>query len=226
MFPVGDTEVRGSGPGVLTIALIVINVIVFLFEAMMSQPELEDFIRNYGVVPAQIMQGNGLITLFTHMFLHGGWMHLIGNMVFLWVFGDNIEAVLGKVMYLAFYIGGGLAAAALQILVDPASTIPSVGASGAIAAILGAYVVMFPRSRVKVMVMSRAGMGMTRVTALIFLGIWFVTQLFNGVASLGVPTAQTGGIAFWAHIGGFLFGLVVGFLFRGRAGRLPLTESA
>lgn len=226
MFPVGDTEVRGSGPGVLTIALIVINVIVFLFEAMMSQPELEDFIRSYGVVPAQIMQGNGLITLFTHMFLHGGWLHLIGNMVFLWVFGDNIEAVLGKVMYLAFYIAGGLAAAALQILVDPASTIPSVGASGAIAAILGAYVVMFPRSRVKVMVMSRAGMGMTRVTALIFLGIWFVTQLFNGVASLGVPTAQTGGIAFWAHIGGFLFGLVVGFLFRGRAGRLPLTESA
>ncbi|MBE7556400.1 MAG: rhomboid family intramembrane serine protease [Anaerolineales bacterium] len=226
MIPVGDTEVRGSGPGILTIALIVINVIVFLFEAMMSTPELENFFRTYGVVPAQIMQGSGLITLFTHMFLHGGWMHLISNMVFLWVFGDNIEAVLGKVMYLAFYIAGGLAAAALQILIDPASTIPSVGASGAIAAILGAYIVMFPRSQVKVMVMSRVGMGMTRVTALVFLGIWFVTQLFSGVASLGVPTAQTGGIAFWAHIGGFLFGLVVGFLFRGRAGRLPLTESA
>lgn len=226
MIPVGDTEVRGSGPSIVTIALIVINVIVFLFEAMMSQPELENFIRSYGVVPAQITQGNGLITLLTHMFLHGGWMHLIGNMVFLWVFGDNIEAVLGKVMYLAFYIAGGLAAAALQILVDPASTIPSVGASGAIAAVLGAYIVMFPHSRVKVMVMSRVGMGMTRVAALVFLGIWFVTQLFSGVASLGVPTAQTGGIAFWAHIGGFLFGLLVGFLFRGRAGRLPLTESA
>lgn len=226
MIPVGDTEVRGSGPGILTIALIVINVIVFLFEAMMSTPELENFFRAYGVVPAQIMQGNGLITLFTHMFLHGGWLHLISNMVFLWVFGDNIEAVLGKVMYLAFYIAGGLAAAALQILIDPASTIPSVGASGAIAAVLGAYIVMFPQSRVKLMVMSRAGMGMTRVTAIVFLGIWFVTQLFSGVASLGVPTAQTGGIAFWAHIGGFLFGLLVGFLFRGRATGLPLTESA
>lgn len=226
MIPVGDTEVRGSGPGILTIALIVINVIVFLFEAMMSTPELENFFRAYGVVPAQIMQGNGLITLLTHMFLHGGWLHLISNMLFLWVFGDNIEAVLGKVMYLAFYIAGGLAAAALQILVDPASTIPSVGASGAIAAVLGAYIVMFPRSRVKVMVMSRVGMGMTRVTALVFLGIWFVTQLFSGVASLGVPTAQTGGTAFWAHIGGFLFGLLVGFLFRGRARGLPLTESA
>jgi membrane associated rhomboid family serine protease len=226
MIPVGDTEVRGSGPGIVTIVLIVINVIVFLFEAMMSMPELENFINTYGVIPAQIVQGDGLITLFTHMFLHGGWMHLISNMLFLWVFGDNIEAVLGKVMYLAFYIAGGLAAAALQILVDPASTIPSVGASGAIAAVMGAYIVMFPQSRVRLMVMSRVGMGMTRVSAFVFLGIWFVTQLFSGVASLGVPTAQTGGIAFWAHIGGFLFGLLVGFLFRGRAGRLPLTESA
>lgn len=225
MIPVGDTEVRDSGPSIVTIGLIIINVIVFLFEAMMSQPELENFIRNYGVVPAQIMQGNGLITLLTHMFLHGGWMHLIGNMVFLWVFGDNIEAVMGKVMYLVFYIAGGLAAAALQILVDPASTIPSVGASGAIAAVLGAYIIMFPQARIRVMLLGGGGMGMTRVTAIIFLGIWFVTQLFNGVASLGVPTAETGGVAFWAHIGGFLFGLVIGFLFRGRAARLPLTEA-
>jgi membrane associated rhomboid family serine protease len=225
MIPVGDTEVRGSGPGIVTIALIVINVIVFLFEAMMSTPELETFIRSYGVIPAEIMQGNQLGTLLTHMFLHGGWMHLIGNMLFLWVFGDNVEAVMGKVMYLAFYIAGGLAAAALQILIDPASTIPSVGASGAIAAVLGAYIVMFPQSRVKLMVMGRGGMGMTRVTAIVFLGIWFVTQLFNGIATLGVETAQTGGVAFWAHIGGFLFGLVAGFLFKGRAGRLPMVES-
>lgn len=226
MIPVGDTEVRGSGPPIVTIGLIIINVIVFLFEAMMSQPELENFILSFGVVPAQIVHGNQIGTLLTHMFLHGGWMHLIGNMVFLWVFGDNIEAVLGKVMYLAFYIIGGLAAAALQILVDPASIIPSVGASGAIAAVLGAYIIMFPQSRVRLMVMGQGGMGMTRVSAIVFLGIWFVTQLFNGVASLGVETAQTGGVAFWAHVGGFVFGLLVGFLFRGRAGRLPMTESA
>jgi membrane associated rhomboid family serine protease len=226
MFPVGDTEVRGSGPGVVTIGLIVLNVIVFLFEAMMSTPELESFIRNFGVIPAQIVQGNQLGTLLTSMFLHGGWLHLIGNMLFLWVFGDNIEAVLGKVMYLAFYIAGGLAASALHILIDPASTIPSVGASGAIAAVLGAYIIMFPRSQVKLLVLSRAGAGMTRVAALVFLGIWAVTQLFNGIASLGVETAQTGGVAFWAHVGGFLFGVLVGFLFKGRAGRLPLVESA
>lgn len=226
MFPVGDTEVRGSGPGFVTIGLIVVNVIVFLFEAMMSTPELEIFIRNFGVIPAQIVQGNQLGTLLTSMFLHGGWLHLIGNMLFLWVFGDNIEAVLGKVMYLAFYLAGGLAASALHILVDPASTIPSVGASGAIAAVMGAYIVMFPRSQVKLLVLSRVGAGMTRVAALVFLGIWAVTQLFNGIASLGVETVQTGGVAFWAHIGGFVFGLLVGFLFRGRASRLPMVESA
>jgi membrane associated rhomboid family serine protease len=129
-------------------------------------------------------------------------------------------------MYVAFYIAGGLAASALHILIDPASTIPSIGASGAIAAVLGAYIVMFPRSQVKLLVLSRAGAGMTRVAALVFLGIWAVTQLFNGIASLGVETAQTGGVAFWAHVGGFLFGVLVGFLFKGRAGRLPLVESA
>lgn len=226
MIPVGDTELRGGTPGFVTIALIVINVIVFLFEAMMSTPELENFIRNFGVIPAEIMQGNQLGTLITSMFLHGGWLHLISNMLFLWVFGDNIEAVLGKVLYLVFYLAGGLAASLLHILIDPASTIPSVGASGAIAAVLGAYVVMFPQSRVKLLVFGRMGAGMTRVTALVFLGIWFVTQLFNGIAGLGVETAQTGGVAFWAHIGGFVFGLLIGFLFRGRAGRLPLIESA
>jgi membrane associated rhomboid family serine protease len=132
------------------------------------------------------------------------------------VFGDNIEHVLGKVMYLVFYIAGGLAASAMHILLNPASTIPSVGASGAIAAVMGAYIVMFPRSQVKLLIFGRMGGGITRVTALIFLGIWAVTQLFSGVASLGVETVQTGGVAFWAHIGGFVFGLLIGFLFRGR----------
>jgi membrane associated rhomboid family serine protease len=216
MFPVGDTEVKGAGPGVVTIGLIVVNVVVFLYEAMLSQAALEQFIYNFGVIPAQIVQGEGLGTLLTSMFLHGGWLHLISNMLFLWVFGDNIEAVLGKVGYLAFYLAGGLAASAAHILFNMDSTIPSVGASGAIAAIMGAYIVMFPNSQVKLLVLGR-GAGMTRVTALVFLGIWAVMQLFSGLASLGVETAQTGGVAFWAHIGGFVFGLVVGFLFRGAA---------
>ncbi len=225
MIPVGDSNVRGSGPGFVTIGLIVLNVLVFLFEAMMSTPELEIFIRQYGAIPAEIVQGDQLHTLLTSMFLHGGWLHLISNMLFLWIFGDNIEAVLGKVMYLVFYIAGGLAASALHILLDLGSAIPSVGASGAIAAVLGAYIVMFPQSRVKLLVFSRYGTGMTRVTALIFLGIWAVTQFFSGIASLGVETAQTGGVAFWAHVGGFVFGLLIGFLFRGRTGRFRL-ESA
>jgi len=216
MFPVGDTEVKGAGPGVVTIGLIVLNVVVFLYEAILSQQALEQFIYNFGVIPAQIVQGEGLGTLLTSMFLHGGWLHLIGNMLFLWVFGDNIEAILGKIGYLAFYLAGGLAASAAHILLSWDSTIPSVGASGAIAAVMGAYVVMFPHSQIKLLVLGR-GAGMTRVTALFFLGIWAVMQLFSGLASLGVETAQTGGVAFWAHIGGFVFGVVVGFLFRGMA---------
>ena len=150
-------------------------------------------------------------------------MHIFSNMLFLTVFGDNIEAALGKVFYLLFYFGGGLAASAAHILVNWGSTVPSVGASGAIAAILGAYIVMFPQSRVKVLYLSRVGMGITRVTAVLFLGIWALSQLFNGVATLGAATAQTGGVAVWAHLGGFAFGLVIGFLFKARAGKLQTS---
>jgi membrane associated rhomboid family serine protease len=223
MFPIGDTEVKGAGPGIVTIGLIVVNVLVFLYEAMLSQQALENFIYNYGVIPAQVAQGEGLGTLFTSMFIHGGWLHLIGNMLFLWVFGDNIEAVLGKVWYIIFYLAGGLAASAAHILFNWDSTIPSVGASGAIAAILGAYIVMFPQSRIQLFVLTGLGAGVTRVTALVFLGIWAIMQLFSGLASLGVETAQTGGVAFWAHLGGFVFGLAAGFLFKGSAaGRLDV----
>lgn len=226
MFPIGDTEVRGAGPGIVTIVLIIINVLVFLLEVSMSQAGQESFIRQYGVIPTEITQGDQLYTLITSMFLHGGWMHLIGNMLFLWVFGDNIEAVLGKIGYVLFYLLGGLAASAAHILLNTNSQVPSVGASGAIAAVLGAYIVMFPKSRVKLLVLSGAGGGVTRVTALIFLGLWFVMQLFNGLASLGVETAQTGGVAFWAHIGGFVVGVVAGFLFKDQAGRLEFEGSS
>lgn len=222
MFPVGDQEVRGAGPGVVTWVLIIINVLVFLFEATLSRSGLESFVREFGVVPAQIMGGEGLWTLLTSMFLHGGWLHLIGNMLFLWVFGDNIEAVLGHIGYLVFYLAGGLAASAVHIVFNLGSSVPSVGASGAIAAVLGAYVVMFPQSRVKVLLFLGYFMRVTRVTALMFLGLWAIMQFFNGIASLGAATAQTAGVAYWAHIGGFVFGLVVGFLFRKQASQLRL----
>lgn len=222
MFPIGDDEVRGAGPGWVTLVLIAINVLVFLYEVSLSQGALQDFIYQYGVVPRNISEGVGLGTLLTSMFLHGGWLHLIGNMLFLWVFGDNIEAVLGPVLYLGFYLVGGLAASAAHILFNLGSDIPSIGASGAISAVLGAYIVMFPHSRVRVLFLLGFRAGVTRVTALVFLGIWGVTQLLNGLASLGAATAQTSGVAFWAHIGGFVFGLLAGLLFRGRASRLVL----
>ena len=223
MFPIGDDNVRGSHPAFITWLLLILNVVIFLFEATLSEPALTRFIQEYGVIPAEIMSGQDMHTLLTSIFLHGGWLHLIGNMLFLWVFSDNIEAVLGAPLYLAFYLAGGLAASVAHILSGPASTIPSVGASGAIAAVLGAYIVMFPQSRVRLLVLFGYRAGVTRVSAIVFLGIWAVTQFFSGVASLGVPTAQTGGVAWFAHIGGFVFGLAIGALLRGRAARAALT---
>jgi membrane associated rhomboid family serine protease len=222
MFPIGDTDVREAGPGLISIGLIIVNVAVFIFQASLPMPALERLIAQYGVVPARVLRGEQLHALLTSMFLHGGWFHVISNMLFLWIFGDNVEAALGKLLYPLVYLGGGLAASALHIIVSPGSTVPSLGASGAIAAILGAYVVMFPRSQIKVLLIFGFFATVRRVTAVIFLGIWFVSQFFNGVAALGAETAQTGGVAFWAHVGGFIFGLLVGILFRGRAEELTL----
>lgn len=224
MFPVGDTDVRDAGPAIITTALLILNILAFGIELTVGVDGLEQFFRQYGVVPAQIAQGDQLYSLLTSMFLHGGWMHLIGNMVFLMVFGDNIEAVLGKIGYLIFYLGGGLAASAAYIIINWGGTTPSVGASGAIAAILGAYVVMFPRSRIKVLYFSWLGIGITRITAIVFLGFWALMQFLNGIASLGAETAQTGGVAVWAHIGGFVAGLVIGILFRGHAEKLKIGQ--
>lgn len=220
MIPIGDENIQGAGPAFINWLLIVINTVVFLFEVTMSQPALEAFINQWGVIPVNILNGQNMITLFTAMFLHGGWLHLIGNMVFLWVFGDNIEDIMGHLGYLIFYLAGGIAANLTHVFFNPTSNIPSLGASGAIAAVLGAYIIMFPRAQVRALVLFGIGGFITRISALIFLGIWFVTQLFNGVASLGVPTAQTSGVAVWAHVGGFVFGLLLGFLFRGRASRV------
>jgi membrane associated rhomboid family serine protease len=150
--------------------------------------------------------------LFVAMFLHGGWLHIGGNMLFLWVFGNNVEDKLGHVWYFLFYLAGGLAASAAQIAVGPDSVIPNVGASGAIAAVLGAYLVMFPRRRVLTLVMF-IFITAVYLPAFVVLGLWFVLQLFNGVASLAPSVNAGGGVAFWAHIGGFVFGAVVALLF-------------
>jgi membrane associated rhomboid family serine protease len=219
MIPIGDDNVRGARPAFVNYALIAINVIVFLYESTLPPNALQAFFNQWAVQPVEILAGQEWITLLTSMFLHGGWLHLIGNMVFLAVFGDNIEAVLGHLGYLIFYLIGGLAASAAHIFFNLESMIPSLGASGAIAAVLGAYLVLFPRSQVRALIFLGFFSTITRVSALLFLGIWFVTQLFSGIASLGPATAQTSGVAFWAHIGGFIAGLLGGYLLRGRMAR-------
>lgn len=215
MFPIGDDDVRGAPPPLITWGLVALNLLVWIYELSMSRPELQSFVQNFGVVPAQILQGQQLHTLLTSMFMHGGWMHIISNMAFLLVFGDNVEAVLGKLGYLVFYLLGGLAASAAFIATNPGGTSPSLGASGALAAVMGGYVVMFPRAQIRALVFLGFFVTITRITAFAFLGIWFVLQLFQGVGSLGIETS--GGVAYWAHIGGFVFGVVAGFLLRGKA---------
>jgi membrane associated rhomboid family serine protease len=215
MFPIGDDDIHGAPPALVTWGLVALNVLIFLYQLTLGEAALRNFFLTFGAIPALILQGERLFTLLTSMFLHGGWLHIIGNMVFLLVFGDNVETVMGKFGYLVFYLVGGLAAAAAFIALNPDTTVPMLGASGALAAVLGAYIVMFPRSQVRALVFLGFFVTITRVTAFVFLGIWFVLQLFQGIGTLGAN--QTGGVAYWAHIGGFVFGLVVGLLLRGRA---------
>lgn len=224
MFPIGDTDIRNQPLPILTIGLVIVNILVFIYQITMPPDALKGFITQYGVVPTEILNGQNLFSLLTSMFVHGGWVHVISNMLYLWIFGDNIETVLGKLGFAVFYLIGGLGASAAHIALNPASTRPSVGASGAIAAIMGAYIVMFPRSRVRVAYLTFFGLMIGRVAAVVFLGVWALSQFFVGVASLGAETAQSGGVAIWAHIGGFVFGLLIGVLFRGQAEQLEFER--
>lgn len=212
IFPIGDDQVQGGARPIFSYAFIGINVLIFLFQATLPPAQLQGFILDYGAIPIEIVAGQDIYTLLSSMFLHGGWMHLIGNMLFLWVFADNIEAVLGNWAFLAFYILGGLAASAAHIAFNLNSGIPAVGASGAISAVLGAYLVMFPASRVKILVIYffRA----FKIPALYFLGLWILQQLISGFLAIIPATAAQTGVAWWAHIGGFIFGLLIGFLAR------------
>lgn len=229
-FPIGDDQVTGGYRPYVSYAFIALNVVAFFLQ--MLHPEA--YICELGSIPAEIKKGEDLFTLFTSMFMHGGIMHLVGNMLFLWVFADNIEARVGSIPFLAFYILGGLAASGLHILMSGGESalgcclpcgnipciensvacvgsIPSVGASGAIAAVLGAYLVMFPKSQIKVLVLIifRA----IKVPAFLFLGFWIVQQLISGFAAIG-PEGSSGGVAWWAHIGGFIFGVLTGIVAR------------
>ena len=208
MIPLRDVIPSRTRP-VVTVALIAVNAAVFLHQQGLAPHELEVFVREWGLVPARF----SVVAVFTSMFVHGGWMHVIGNLLYLWIFGDNVEDRMGHGRFLVFYLLCGVAAAMLQVAVNPASQVPMVGASGAIAGVLGAYLVMFPHSRILTLVPIVVFVQIVEVPALLFLGLWFLLQLLSGVGTLG-QSADVGGVAFWAHTGGFVAGLVAVRAFR------------
>jgi rhomboid family protein len=210
MFPVGDDNSQRRTFPYVTTALIVLNVLVFLLELARGQP----FIEQWAFIPAQFSDQPGAeaVTIFSAMFMHGGWMHLIGNMLFLWIFGDNVEDRIGHGKFLIFYLLAGLAATFAQYTYNPESGIPNVGASGAIAGVLGAYILMFPQARVNVLL----GRQIVAMPAFVVLGLWIVFQLISGVGTIAYTdeSADVGGIAYMAHIGGFVAGLAMALLGR------------
>ncbi len=212
MIPLRDTNPSRTVPFV-NYVIIGLNVIAFLFEQSLGR-NLDEFIFYFGVVPVRFLDQVASVELhvgtflpfFSSMFLHGGWWHLIGNMLFLYVFGDNVEDKFGHVRYIFFYLLAGVAAAATQVFINSSSEIPMVGASGAIAGILGAYVFMFPKAKITTLIPFIVFYQVVQLPAFLFLGIWFLMQIFSGVMSLGIG-ADAGGVAWWAHIGGFAVGV-------------------
>ena len=237
MLPIGDEDQPGGGLPIVNLAIIAINVLVFVLLQLPS----DAFTAGFSAVPKEITHGIDLVgpqtvalpdgtsavideapgpnpiwlTLFTSMFMHGGWLHIGGNMLFLFIFGDNVERLLGWLKYAVFYLVCGLIASYAQILSNPESVLPSLGASGAISGVLAAYLVYFPQNRVRVLVGFRF---VTQVPAIFMIGLWALLQFVNGIGSIAV-SEQTGGVAYWAHIGGFLAGLVIAFLLRPFVGR-------
>ena len=197
--------------------LIALNVVVFLYEITLG-PELRSYVYEWGLLPARVslaLQGGepavpAILSVFSSMFLHGGWMHLLGNMWYLWIFGDNVEDRFGHAGFLGFYLASGVASAALHVGTHPDSWTPTVGASGAIAGVLGAYLVSYPKARVITLVPLFPFFQVMALPAVIVLGLWFVFQFFSGALALGMSGA--GGVAWWAHVGGFAFGMLVAFV--------------
>lgn len=217
MMPLSDDDSMRRTTPVVTYGLIAVNVLVFLLELNSG----DAFIERWAFVPARFLAdpAGDFATLFTSMFMHAGWVHLLGNMLYLWIFGDNVEDRLGHGMFLVFYILCGLGATFAQMAVNMNSNIPNLGASGAIAGALGAYILMFPRSRVNVLV----GRGIVAMPALVVIGFWILLQVFSSIGSF-TASSQTegGGVAYMAHVGGFVTGMVLAFLFGGTRRALPM----
>jgi len=211
MFPIGDDNTSRRTVPLVTYALVALNVLFFFVELSGG----DAFIKRWAFVPSRFLANpfGNLLTLFTSMFMHAGWVHLGGNMLYLWIFGDNVEDRFGHIKFTIFYLLCGLAATFAQLAFSLGSNVPNLGASGAIAGVLGAYILLFPKGKVKVL----QGQQVIQVPALIAIGMWIVLQFFSGIGSIA-DTAQTGGVAYMAHIGGFLSGFVLTFLFRGSRG--------
>ena len=217
LIPLSDASRRPVNMPVVTVLIILVNVFVFVLELMNG----EAFVVKWSAVPADIVSGHHWVTILTAMFMHGGWSHIIGNMVFLWAFGPEIEDAMGRWRYLVFYLAGGVIAMLAQIAASPHSTVPNLGASGAIAAVMGAFLVTYPRDRIRSMLIILVFIRITRIPAALLIGFWFLTQLFNAGA---VANVQTGGVAYLAHIGGFIFGAVTARFFEDTR-RFALQES-
>lgn len=209
MFPIGDDNSSRTRVPLVTYALIAMNVLFFFVEMSGGEP----FIRQWAFVPERFAAdpAGDIPTLFTAMFMHAGWAHLFGNMLYLWIFGDNVEERFGPGRFALFYVVTGLAATFAQFAVSMGSSVPNVGASGAIAGVLGAYIILFPQGRVRVLQAQRV----VHMPAIVVIGIWIALQLFSGIGSIS-DAADTGGVAYMAHIGGFVAGFVLTFMLRGR----------
>jgi membrane associated rhomboid family serine protease len=210
MLPIGDDDSARRSTPVVTYGLIAANVLVFLLELSSG----DAFIEKWAFVPSRFMANpaGDFLTIFTSMFMHAGWVHLLGNMLYLWIFGDNVEDRFGRGPFLVFYLLCGIAATFAQLAVSMGSNVPNLGASGAIAGVLGSYILMFPQERISVLV----GQNVVQMSALIVIGIWIVLQFLSSVASITTSSQTSGGVAYMAHIGGFVAGLVMTYLFQGR----------
>ncbi len=231
MFPISDGDLTTRTRPMVNLTMIGLCAAVFIYELTIGELGRVIFFYQFGVIPAELVHGLNLamlktsagnfnidspipawMTMFTSMFIHGDWMHFAVNMLFLWVFGDNIEDRFGHLRYLLFYLAAGVAAVLFQTVTDTTSELPTIGASGAIAGVLGAYLILFPTSRIRTLVFFFFIM-FVRIRALFLLGFWFLLQFFGGIGSLG-PSAQGGGVAYWAHVGGFLLGITVAIFYR------------
>lgn len=214
MFPISDASRQVKHFPLVTLLIIGTNALMFILELAGGQ----HFVNQWSLVPADIVAGRHWTTILTAMFMHAGWAHILGNMLFFWVFGPEIEDVMGPGRYLGFYLLGGVVATAAQVVIDPTSTIPNLGASGAIAGVMGAFIVTYPRDQIRTVLILFYWVRLALVPAVFLIGIWFVTQLFSELGA--IAQVQSGGVAYMAHIGGFIFGMASARLFETRSRRL------